>query len=179
MHTFTAIDFELATADYTSVCSVGIVKVEDGVIVDEFYSLVQPPNNKFMWQTTRVHGIKSKDTLEAPTFDKVFPIIAPLLLGQPMVAHNEAFDRSVLQKTMMHYGLDYSALDLSTKWTCTSEIYRKAGFPKTKLSICCEIMGVDLDHHDALSDARASALLYLKRTDIPRYLQFKTMKDDV
>lgn len=173
MHTFTAIDFELATADYTSVCSVGIVQVVDNKIVEEFYSLVQPPNNKFMWQTTRVHGIKSKDTLEAPTFDKLFPVIAPILSGQQMVAHNEAFDRSVLQKTMVLYGLDYKSLNLPEKWVCTSDIYRKAGFEKTKLSICCEIMGIDLDHHDALSDARGSALLYLKRKDIVNYLQLK------
>ncbi len=170
MHTFTAIDFELATADYTSVCSVGIVKVLNGNIIEEFYSLVQPPKNKFMWQTTRVHGIKSKDTVSAPTFDELFPVIAPLLSGQKMVAHNEAFDRSVLQKTMKLHGLDYAILALPEKWECTSEIYRKAGFLKTKLSICCEIMEVELNHHDALSDARASALLYLKRMDIPKVL---------
>lgn len=170
MHTFTAIDFELATADYTSVCSVGIVKVLNGNIIEEFYSLVQPPKNKFMWQTTRVHGIKAKDTVSAPTFDELFPVIAPLLSGQKMVAHNEAFDRSVLQKTMKLHGLDYAILALPEKWECTSEIYRKAGFLKTKLSICCEIMEVELNHHDALSDARASALLYLKRMDIPKVL---------
>jgi len=168
MHTFTAIDFELATSEYTSVCSVGIVNVVEEKIVNEFYSLVQPPNNKFMWQTTRVHGIKAKDTLMVPTFDKLFPIIAPLLMNQKMVAHNEAFDRSVLQKTMQYYGLDYASLLLPEKWECTNEIYRNAGFVKTKLSICCELMGVELDHHDALSDARASALLYLKRMDIPK-----------
>lgn len=168
MHTFTAIDFELATADYTSVCSVGVVRVEEDEIVEEFYSLVQPPHNKFMWQTTRVHGIKAKDTLDAPTFEQLYPVIAPLLVSQRMVAHNEAFDRAVLQRTMQLYGLDYGGLNLPKKWICTSDIYRKAGFPKTKLSICCAIMDIPLDHHDALSDARASALLYLKRNKIPK-----------
>lgn len=170
MHTFTAIDFELATSDYTSVCSVGIVNVVDGQIVNEFYSLVQPPNNKFMWQTTRVHGIKAKDTKELPTFGVLFSTIAPLLANQNMVAHNEAFDRSVLQKTMEFYNLDFKSLNLPQKWECTSEIYRKAGFLKTKLSVCCSLMGIELDHHDALSDARGSALLYLKRMDIPKVL---------
>lgn len=170
MHTFTAIDFELATSEYTSVCSVGIVSVVDGKIVNEFYSLVHPPNNKFMWQTTRVHGIKAKDTKDTPTFEALFPTISSLLVDQHMVAHNEAFDRSVLQKTMKYYGLDYSSLHLPEKWECTSEIYRKAGFLKTKLSVCCELMGIELDHHDALSDARGSALLYLKRMDIPKIL---------
>lgn len=170
MHTFTAIDFELATSDYTSICSVGIVNVVEGEIVNEFYSLVQPPNNKFMWQTTRVHGIKAKDTKDAPTFEKLFPMIAPFLANQKMVAHNEAFDRSVLSRTMKQCGLDYSVLNLPEKWECTSEIYRKGGFLKTKLSVCCQLMGIELDHHDALSDARGSALLYLKRSEIPNVL---------
>lgn len=170
MHTFTAIDFELATSEYTSVCSVGIVNVVEGQIVNEFYSLVQPPNNKFMWQTTRVHGIKGKDTKDILTFDALFPVLAPLLMNQKMVAHNEAFDRAVLQRTMQFYQLDYNALHLPEKWECTSDLYRKAGFLKTKLSVCCELMGIELDHHDALSDARASALLYLRQGDIPKVL---------
>jgi DNA polymerase III subunit epsilon len=165
METFTAIDFELATSDYTSVCSVGIVNVVNGEIVNEFYSLVQPPNNKYMWQTTRVHGIKSKDTASAPTFKELFEQIAPILANERMVAHNEAFDRAVLQRTMKLYNLDYKTLNLPEKWECTSLIYREKGFPKTKLSICCQLMGINLDHHDALSDARAAALLYLKRDE--------------
>ncbi len=167
MQTFTAIDFELATAAYSSVCSVGIVNVQDGIIVNEYYSLVRPPQNKYMWQTTRVHGIKPKDTLHAPTFAELFPTLRVLLEGQKMVAHNEAFDRSVLQKTMTHYGLSYKQLHLPEKWECTSHLYRSKGFPKTKLSVCCAIMGIPLDHHDALSDARGSALLYLKQDEIP------------
>jgi len=159
--TFTAIDFELATADYTSVCAVGIVRVENGDIVREFHGLVRPPGNKYMWQTTRVHGIKPRDTAAAPSFAELFPEIRPYLERAHMVAHNEKFDREVLMKTMRHYGLDYSALGLAKTWDCTSAIYRAKGFAKTKLSLCCSIMGVELRHHDPLSDAKAAAELYL------------------
>lgn len=170
MNTFTAIDFELATSDYTSVCAVGIVNVIDGQIMNEYYSLVRPPKNKYMWQTTRVHGIKPKDTASAPTFEDLYPSLVPLLTQQYMVAHNESFDRAVLQRTMKLYDLDYKELLLPDTWACTSNIYRQKGFLKTKLSICCELMGIPLAHHDALSDARASALLYLKQDHIPSEL---------
>ena len=160
--TFTAIDFELATAKYSSVCSVGIVQVENGVIINEFYSLVRPPENKYMWQTSRVHGIKPKHTSNAPTFLELYPTIKDLLKDRHMVAHDELLDRSVLKQTMDFYGLDYSQLDLAEIWDCTSKIYRSLGFERTKLNICCELMGVELKHHDALSDARATAELYLK-----------------
>ena len=164
--TVTAIDFELATASYTSVCAVGIVKVEDNQIVDQFHSLVRPPDNKYMWQTTRVHGIKPKDTREAPTFLELFPTIAGYLKGSQMVAHNEKFDREVLMKTMKSCGLDYKQLALAAKWACTSELYRSKGFKRTKLNICCRIMGIALNHHDPLSDAMASAQLYLKQHEV-------------
>ena len=170
MRTFTAIDFELATADYASVCAVGVVSVENGNIVNEFYSLVSHPGNKYMLQTTRVHGIKPKDTAEAPTFAELFPQLRVFIQGRPMVAHNAPFDRAVLEKTMQFYGLDFKSLMLKEKWECTSDIYRKKGFVKTKLSICCEIMGIPLDHHDALSDARGSALLYLKQDEVPEII---------
>lgn len=160
--TFTAIDFELATSKYSSVCSVGIVEVIDGRIVKEFYSLVQPPNNRYMWQTTRVHGIKPKHTAGSPTFVELFPEIRDMLVSRHMVAHDELLDRSVLKETMDLYRLSYKELDLDPVWDCTSKIYRALGFERTKLSICCELMGVDLVHHDALSDARATAELYLK-----------------
>lgn len=168
--TFTAIDFELATADYTSVCAVGIVKVVDGEIVDEFHSLIQPPQNKYMWQTTRVHGIKAKDTKEALTFLEVYPKIEAYLKGQVMVAHNEKFDREVLMKTMAAHGLDYKSLGLAKTWICTSKIYSASGFKKTKLSICCSIMDVELHHHDPLSDARACSQLYLMQDQITKEL---------
>ena len=163
MHTFTSIDFELATSEYNSVCAVGLVSVVNGEIVNEFYSLVQPPDNKYMWQTTRVHGIKPKDTVNAPKFLDIFPAILPLIYGQKMVAHNEELDRKVLRRCMQHYGLVYEDLGLQEKWDCTSKIYKQLGFTKTKLSIVCDIMGVQLNPHDALSDARASAELYLNR----------------
>lgn len=160
--TFTTIDFELATAKYSSVCAVGIVDVVNGQIVDEFYSLVQPPQNKYMWQTSRVHGIKAKHTIDAPTFIDIFPKIKELIRSKHMVAHDELLDRSVLKETMQFYNLPFEELGLSPMWECTSKIYRSLGFERTKLSICCELMSVELKHHDALSDARATAELYLK-----------------
>lgn len=163
--TFTAIDFELATAKYSSVCAIGIVEVVDGNPVNEFYSLVQPPQNRYMWQTSRVHGIKPKHTSSAPTFLEIFPTIRDLLVSRHMVAHDELLDRSVLKETMSFYGLSYEDLGLDTMWDCTSRIYRSLGFERTKLSICCELMGVELKHHDALSDARATAELYLRVDD--------------
>ena len=45
--TFTAIDFETATGYRDSACAVGIVSVKDSVIINEYYSLIKPPDNYY------------------------------------------------------------------------------------------------------------------------------------
>jgi DNA polymerase-3 subunit epsilon len=79
------------------------------------------------------------------------------------VAHNESFDRNVLAKSMALYGLDYESLNIGSRWECTVKIYKAKGLKPTKLSDCCREMRIELNHHEALSDARACAKLYLLR----------------
>ncbi|HTG65178.1 MAG TPA: 3'-5' exonuclease [Flavobacterium sp.] len=159
--TFTAIDFETATAFHP--CSVGIVTVENGIVVDEFVTLIQPPNNLYSPFTIQVHGIYPRDTARAKNFLQVFPEIQKRLQNRLVVAHNESFDRNVLAKSMAYYGLDYADLNIASKWECTVKIYKAKGLKPTKLSDCCRVMNIKLQHHEALSDARACAQLYLKR----------------
>lgn len=159
MSTFTAIDFETATAYHP--CSVGIVTVEEGIIVDEFVTLIQPPNNFYNPFNIQVHGIYPRDTANAKTFVEVFPEIERRLKNRVVVAHNESFDRNVLFKTMALHGLNYEDLNIGSRWECTVKIYKAKGFKPAKLSDCCRIMNIALDHHEALSDARACAKLYL------------------
>ena len=159
--TFTAIDFETATGYHP--CSVGIVTVENGIIVVEFVSLIKPPNNLYSPFTIQVHGIYPKDTVNAKSFAQVYPEIKKRLQNRIVVAHNESFDRNVLAKSMLLYNLDYSDLNIASRWECTVKIYKAKGLKPTKLSDCCREMNISLNHHEALSDARACAKLYLMK----------------
>ena len=85
---FAAIDFETANGYPSSVCSVGIVVVRGGRIVDRFYSLIQPEPNYYSPMCVRVHGLTSRDTDEAPIFPRVWEQVEPLIEGLPLVAHN-------------------------------------------------------------------------------------------
>ena len=161
--TFTAIDFETATGYPESACAVGIVTVNDGVITEEYYTLIQPPNNEYWYQNIMVHGIKPIETINGKTFDQVFPEIQKRLFGRKIVAHNEAFDRRVLTKTMKAYGLYYDELEIADMWECTCKIYRKKGYKPANLKYCSDLNNIQLVHHEALSDARACAKLYLLR----------------
>ena len=62
MKDFAAIDFETANEQRTSVCSVGVVIVRDGEIVDHYYSLIRPEPSITPYWNTRVHGLTLADT---------------------------------------------------------------------------------------------------------------------
>lgn len=97
MTDFAAIDFETANQCRSSVCSVGVVIVHDGMIVDRFYSLIQPTPNYYTHWTTEIHGLTHNDTDNAPIFPEVWKQINPLIKGLPLVAHNSPFDEGCLR----------------------------------------------------------------------------------
>jgi DNA polymerase-3 subunit epsilon len=99
--------------------------------------------------------------MHSKSFAQVFPEIQKRLKNRVIVAHNESFDRNVLAKSMALYNFDYAALNIASRWECTVKIYKEKGFKPTKLSDCCREMKIQLNHHEALSDARACAKLYL------------------
>ena len=156
MKDFAAIDFETANNERTSVCSVGVVIVRDGEIVDTFYSLIQPEPNYYNYWCTQVHGLTRHDTEEAPVFPVVWKQIEPLIEGLPLVAHNKAFDEGCLKAVFRCYQMDYPDYE----FLCTCVASRKV-FPQAEnhqLHTISKLCGYQLDnHHHALADAEACA----------------------
>lgn len=156
MENFTAIDFETAQGYRWSICQVGLVRVENGRITEELSLLVQPPNNQYWYRFIEIHGIGPRDTATAPTFDKVWHQLEPFIQNQTVVAHNGlSFDFPVLAQTLEYYGMpepDYTK-------RCTYRIY------KDNLASLCRNHKIELNHHDALSDARACAELYRRHLE--------------
>jgi DNA polymerase-3 subunit epsilon len=70
---------------------------------------------------------------------------------QNVVAHNVHFDARCLKETLEYYGLPVPEY---TKY-CTMKIFGGG------LDANCEDYGIDLKHHDALSDAMGCAKLFL------------------
>jgi len=151
-HTFTAIDFETAHYQGWSICQVGLIRVEQGLITEEHSWLVQPPDNYYYRGFTAIHGIHAEMTESAPTFNIVWDKMQPYIEQQHVVAHNGiSFDFPVLNKTLQYYGMwkpDFEKHD-------TYRIYKKG------LAKLCLEYDIALKHHDALSDARACALLFM------------------
>ncbi len=160
MRNFAAIDFETANNERTSVCSVGIVVVRNGLLADTFYSLIQPEPNYYTYWCTRVHGLTCSDTDDAPVFPKVWAQVEPLIEGLPLVAHNKAFDENCLKAVFRCYQMDYPDYDFYC--TCIASRRRMPQLPNHKLDTVAAALGYPLtNHHHALADAEACAWIAL------------------
>jgi DNA polymerase-3 subunit epsilon len=150
--TFTAIDFETAQGKRWSICQIGLVTYEDGILKEKLSILVQPPNNYYWNNFIDIHNITPKMTSSAKTFDKVWKLIEPFIVGKNVVAHNGfGFDFQCLKQTLEYYNIaapDYQGF-------CTYKLYRD------NLASLCKKHSIKLNHHDALSDAMACAELFM------------------
>jgi DNA polymerase-3 subunit epsilon len=152
MNSFTAIDFETAQGKRWSICQVGLVRVEKGIITNKINLLVQPPRNYYWENFIDIHGITPEDTAHAPTFNKIWSQIEPYIKGQNVVAHNGfSFDFHCISQTLEYYGMEIPEYEKH----CTYRIYGE------NLASLCQKYNIPLNHHDALSDAIACASLFL------------------
>ena len=161
MTNFAAIDFETANQNSSSVCSVGVVIVRNGEIIDKFYSLIQPEPNYYTYWNTRCHGLTAEDTDNSPVFPEVWKKIQKLIEGMPLVAHNSPFDERCLKNVFRTYQMDYPDYD----FYCTLKASRKF-YPELtnhQLHTVSKHCGYEMkNHHEALDDAYACAVIATK-----------------
>lgn len=140
--------------------AIGISVVEDGAIVDEFYTLVNP-EQEFDYFNIQLTGITPEMVEKAPTFPQLWEKILPLFESGMLVAHNAPFDMGVLAKCLDAYSIHWHPW---ARYVCTVRFARAAlpGMPNYKLNTLCDELCIPLDHHNAGSDAHAAAELLLK-----------------
>jgi DNA polymerase III subunit epsilon len=150
---FTALDFETATNAHNSICQVGLVVVNNGIITKRYSSFVKPPQNKYEYQNILVHKIEPYMTDNAPDFTEIWKEIDKHICNKHLVCHNTDFDLLKLNETLAYYNIPVPNYTFS----CTYKIF------KNNLKECCKQQNIELfGHHDALYDAIACALLYIK-----------------
>ena len=168
MSIFVAIDFETADRGQDSACSVGLVRVENGAIVEKVVQLIKPPRTPEGdlfhpmppdFEFTYIHRITPTMVADAPTFGEAWPKLERLLAGAHfMAAHNAPFDAGVLAACCAAAGLTKPAhrfVDTVRLARDTWKIY------PTKLPNVCQHLKIELNHHEALSDAEACAKIVI------------------
>src|SRR5690554_7247587 len=84
MNTFAALDFETANQHRSSVCSIGLVFVENGIVVDKYYELIKPVPNFYSYWNTQVHGLVFDDTENAPEFSELWRDLSKRIKKMPL-----------------------------------------------------------------------------------------------
>ncbi len=157
MSKFVAIDFETANNSRSSACSVGLVTVEDNQIISEKMFLIKPPTRQFLF--TDIHGLTWSDVKDEMTFEELWPNLDEIISqAEYLVAHNAPFDKGVLNKCCEEYDIQIP----DVPFMCTVRLARSQwGINPTKLNNVCEVLNIPLNHHEALSDAKASAKIVM------------------
>lgn len=169
---FVAIDVETANSDMASICQIGIAKFEDGVLVEEWVSLVNPEGH-FNYKNIEVHNIDKSHVESAPIFPEVQDKLKYFLDGAVCVCHTN-FDRASIAKAFDKYSLE----PFNIKWIDSCKVARSVWPHESnhKLKVLCEKIGFGFKHHDALQDARACAQVLLaaikeSKLDFDTFLQ--------
>jgi len=150
---FTAIDFETANSNPNSACALGLVVVQAGVVVDSKRWLIRPPSSQF--EFTYIHGITWRDVAMQPDFGQLWPQFRPYLAGQVLAAHNARFDLSVLFALFRQYRVGYWRGEVVDSLAVARRIWPMLN--NHQLQTVAAFLSIPLDHHDAVSDAKACA----------------------
>ena len=156
---FVAIDVETANADMASICQIGIAKYENGDLVHEWKTYVDP-EDYFDGINVSIHGIDESTVEGAPTFPELTDTLRSYLEKSVVVCHTH-FDRVAMNQAAQRY-------DIATPectWLDSARIARRAwtacAWKGYGLYGVCRMLGHEFRHHDALEDAKAAAHIVL------------------
>ena len=177
MSRYIVFDVETPNRMSDRMSAIGITVIEDGMITDEFYSLVNPETH-FDYFNTRLTGISEETVWDAPTFPEVWTQIEPLMSDGLLAAHNAVFDMNVLKRCLHDYQIEWKPY---ARYVCTVQMGRRL-LPgmSHKLNALCEYYDIKLDHHQAGSDSRACAEILLRYinagADVGKYIKTYSFK---
>lgn len=167
MDSFIAIDYETANSDYRSACALGVSIVELGKVVETFESFIKPPKefSEFDPFNVMIHGINSNQIKDAPTFDYVWEKIEEFNSEHrvPFVCHNSGFDIRVTEALLKHFTLSFQEIQFYDTYTIARKLWPQ--LINHKLNTLSKNFKIELNHHNASSDAQACALIALKQIE--------------
>lgn len=149
---FVVLDIENPNSRGNSICSIGILIIEDGALVRKEYSLINP-EDRFDRTNSEITGITESMVLDSPTLKEYWQEIGTTLSDSVIVGHNIKYDLSVLSKALYRYDMPVPAF----RYICTLDLsHSLLSAPSYKLSSLLGNLGISYDEHNALADAEAA-----------------------
>ncbi len=148
---FIAVDVETANSDRHSVCQIGLVAFAKGNASWEWSTLVNPECD-FDGFNVQLHGITSHHVRLAPLWPSALSAISECINGQILVSHTR-FDCDAICHATHRYGLALPACSWLDACAVAKVAWPNLG--QHDLESLCRLFDIQLDHHNAASDARA------------------------
>ena len=149
--TYCVLDLETTGFSFRTekITEVGIMKVQNGEVIDEFSCFVNP-EKPIPPRVVEVTNITDDMVKDAETIDKVMPKILNFIGDSVLVAHNADFDIGFLK-----YNANILGLSLENTYLDTLRLAKDLfpNFKKYKLGIIAENLGIKVEvAHRALDD---------------------------
>ncbi len=167
--TFVVIDIETTGTNYSAgdkITEIGAVKIVNGVIYDKFQTLINPGVN-ISEKITSLTGITNEMVENMPVFDDVVGDLFKYVDGATIIAHNIDFDYGFIKFLSKKSGYVFTNDGIDTL-ALSREILPR--LKNHKLNTVCEHFNIVFRHHRALSDAYATAELFLNLIKIKKSL---------
>ena len=141
-----------------------------GEVVGSWETLVNPQRDL---GKQAIHGIQSRDLLDAPTFGQLAEELHWRLSGTVLVGHNLSFDARFLDAEFRKAGAPVPG-DFLSQGLCTMRLsHRYLQGAGRSLQDCCDSFGIDVQQaHSAFGDASATAVL------LSRYMELDPDEPD-
>lgn len=173
LNRFIAFDVEMPSQRKSRISAIGITVVEDGVVTDSAYYLVNP-EVKFDPYVIELIGITPEMVSDKPTFPEIWEKIKDVMSSGVLVAHGAPGDMKVLCGCLKSYGIKWKE---TADYICTCRVglEKYPEYEHHSLDYMCEKIGFPLMHHYALSDSEGCAQLMLDYinggVDVDSYIQ--------
>ncbi len=174
--TYCVLDLETTGFSATSekITEVGIMKVKNGKVIDEFSTFVNPEKH-IPSRVTEVTNITDEMVKDAPTIKEIFPKILEFIKDTVLVAHNAPFDMGFLKQNAktLGYEFDYTYLDTLS---LAKDLF--PDYKKYKLGKIAENLGIKVEvAHRALDDVDTTVKVFNIMLDMLKKRGAKTLDD--
>ena len=174
--TYCVLDLETTgfSAVTEKITEVGIMKIKDGKVIDEFSCFVNPEKH-IPQRVTEVTNITDDMVKDAETIEQVFPKILEFIKGSVLVAHNAPFDIGFLKQNAkrLGYQFDYTYLDTLS---LAKDLF--PDYKKYKLGKIAENLGIKVEvAHRALDDVDTTVKVFNVMIDMLKKRGAKKVED--
>lgn len=159
--------FDIETTGFSNtndkITEIGAVKIEDFKVVDKFSELINPQRD-ISYKIQELTGITNDMVKDKPTIEEVLPKFLEFIGDSVLVAHNADFDMSFIKEKCKQQNLEFTNKSVDT---LTLARVLLPDLKRHRLNVVAKALGVPLlNHHRAVDDAQATALIFIKFLDM-------------